>query len=368
MDMDPRFSEENNPRIIRWLLVVCGLIIVMIVLGGYVRLTRAGLSIVEWNPISGVIPPIGEEAWLAEFAKYQQTPEFLLINKNMDLEGYKRIFYAEFIHRLIGRIAGLLVVVPLFYYIARGIIPWRKSALYLTIAAGFGFQGYLGWYMVSSGLVDRPSVSHYRLTMHLLTALLLLGLTMWTAMKHMYRRPQKIADYRQTSPYRYAVLLMSLLVIQISYGGFVAGLDAGWVSNTFPLMHGRLIPGGLFAQFDNWLINLVSSPLTVHFIHRWFAFVVLFAAAAIYVIGKRRVYHQMLFKGILLFLALVAVQITLGMSVVWFSVPIVLALSHQATAILMFMTATFIIYHVVHRVETVPAALKKLTAVPQAGD
>jgi cytochrome c oxidase assembly protein subunit 15 len=366
--MDPRFSDKNNPIIIRWLLVVCGLIMIMVAFGGYVRLTRSGLSIVEWNPISGIIPPLGETAWEAEFTKYQATPEFALINKNMSLEGYKKIFYAEYIHRLIARFAGLMVVVPLFYYIAKGIIPWRKSGIYLTIAALFGFQGYLGWFMVSSGLINLPSVSHYRLTLHLLTALLLLALTLWVAMKHIYQRPSKIPQFRRSSPYRYAVTLMSLLVIQIAYGGFVAGLDAGWVSNTFPLMFGRWVPRGLFNQFENWLLNLVASPLTVHFIHRWFAFVVLFAAIAIYMIGKRRGYNPALFKAILTFLVLISVQITLGATVVWFSVPIVLALSHQATALLMFVTATFILYHVIYQVSAAPVTLRELNFLPQAGD
>ena len=135
-------SEQDNNKVIRWLLIVAGLIVIMVLFGGYVRLTRSGLSIVEWNPISGVIPPIGEAAWDAEFAKYQQSPEGRLINTTMTLDGYKRIFYVEYIHRLIGRFAGLVVVIPLFYYIYKGIIPRRKSFVYLAIAALFGFQGF----------------------------------------------------------------------------------------------------------------------------------------------------------------------------------------------------------------------------------
>ena len=150
-------SEKDNKAITTWLYIVCVLIMFMVVFGGYVRLTRSGLSIVEWNPISGVIPPLGEAAWQQEFTKYQQTPEFQKVNKDMTLEGYKSIFYVEYIHRLIARFAGLVVVIPLFYFIWKGIIPWRKSAVYLAIGLLFAFQGFLGWYMVSSGLrIYRP--------------------------------------------------------------------------------------------------------------------------------------------------------------------------------------------------------------------
>ena len=184
-------SSKNNKMILNWLVIVAGLIVIMVLFGGYVRLTRSGLSIVEWNPISGIIPPIGPDAWEAEFAKYQATPEFQYINSTMTLAGYKQIFYLEYVHRLIGRFAGLVVALPLLYMLWRGIIPWRKSALYVSIGLLFAFQGYMGWYMVSSGLVDRPEVSHLRLTAHLLTAILLLGLTVWAALNHHYGFPER---------------------------------------------------------------------------------------------------------------------------------------------------------------------------------
>ncbi len=183
-------SEKDNKAVTTWLFVVCGLIMFMVVFGGYVRLTRSGLSIVEWKPVAGVIPPIGDEAWQLEFEKYQQTPEFQKVNKNMTVDDYKGIFYVEYIHRLIARFAGLIVVIPLFYFLWKGIIPWRKSAIYLVIAALFGFQGYLGWYMVSSGLTNVPAVSHFRLTIHLLMALFLLALTLWMASQSLLPLPQ----------------------------------------------------------------------------------------------------------------------------------------------------------------------------------
>lgn len=360
-------SEQDNKKIIQWLLTVCGLIVLMVVVGGYVRLTRSGLSIVEWNPISGIVPPIGEAAWEAEFAKYQQTPEGRLINPNMTLEGYKKIFYVEYIHRLLGRFAGLAVVVPLFYYLYKGIIPWRKSPIYLTIAALFGFQGFLGWYMVSSGLVDNPAVSHFRLTAHLLLALFLLALTMWRALGHIRGFPKINRAGRGSLPFVLSAVVLVVLVIQITYGGFVAGLKAGWISNTFPLMGGSLIPQSLFSQFDLWWQNLISSAVGVHFVHRWFAFVVLAAAVALYLITRRRAYAANIQKAVLLFLVLVGLQIVLGISTIWLSVPLFLALSHQVVGLLLFMVAVYIRYEVVHT--AVPQQLAtQQTAVAQTGD
>lgn len=341
-------SEQDNKKIIRWLVVVSVLIMIMVVFGGFVRLTRSGLSIVEWNPISGVIPPIGEEAWITEFEKYRQTPEGMFINNNMTLKEYQEIFYVEYLHRLIARFAGLFVVIPLFYYLYKGIIPWRKSFVYLLIGALFGFQGFLGWYMVSSGLVENPAVDHFRLTAHLLMALLLLVLTMWTALRHVHHFPPVINKGRGSLPYLLSALMLTILVIQITYGGFVAGLKAGWISNTWPLMAGRWIPANLFTQFDAWWQNLISAPVGVHFVHRWFAFVVLGAAIWLFFITKRHAYSVNVHKAVGYFLWLVGAQIVLGISTIWFSVPIVLALSHQAVGLLLFMIAVYIRYEIVH--------------------
>ncbi|MCP4416395.1 MAG: heme A synthase [Chloroflexi bacterium] len=360
-------SEQDNKRVLRWLLIVSGLIVAMVLFGGYVRLTRSGLSIVEWNPISGVIPPIGEAGWDAEFAKYRQTPEGQIVNKSMTLDGFKQIFYVEYIHRLIARFAGLFVVIPLFYYLYKGIIPRRKSFVYLSIGALFGFQGFLGWYMVSSGLVDHPEVDHFRLTFHLLMALFLLGITVWTALNHHNKFPKVNKQGRGSLPFLLTAVMLTILVIQISYGGFVAGLKAGWISNTFPLMAGKWIPTTLFSQFDVWWQNLVSSAVGVHFVHRWFAFVVLGAAAILYYRTRHYAYSANIHKAIIIFFGLVGVQILLGLTVIWFSVPLILALSHQGVAILLFVVAVYIRYEVVHT--AVPQQLPQTqTAVAQTGD
>jgi heme a synthase len=359
-------STKENNIVTRWLLVVCGLIIFMVAFGGLVRLTRSGLSIVEWNPISGIIPPIGEDAWQEEFAKYRATPEYQKVNAGMTLTEYKEIFYLEFIHRLVARIAGLIVALPLLYFLIKGIIPWRKSGLYVAIGLLFAFQGYLGWYMVSSGLVDRPSVSHYRLTIHLLTALLLLGLTFWAALNHRHQFPRFIRPALKSRSFGLAAGLMLVLIIQISWGGLVAGLKAGYASNTWPLMAGRLVPEGLLSYMEPWWRNLVAYAVTVHFVHRWFALLVLLFSGLLYLVNRRQEQPAALNRGIVTMFVLTTVQIILGISVVWFSVPIALALTHQVTALLLFLTTIYINYHVLHTRAAEPALARAPVATTAA--
>ncbi len=333
-------SERGNKAVIIWLFAVAALVGLMVVVGGYVRLTRAGLSIVEWNPISGVVPPIGEQAWQQEFAKYQQTPEFRFVNAAMTLDGYKHIFYLEWAHRLIARLAGLIVVLPLIYFLWKGIIPWRKSAVYLLIALLFAFQGFMGWYMVSSGLIDQPHVNHFRLTIHLLIALTLLAVALWVGLDHLYRHGG--AARPRWSGLGLAAL--TIIVVQIAYGGLVAGLKAGHISNTWPLMGGALVPSDLFSQTGSWLARLLEAPLTVHFIHRWLAFGVLAIALWLYFhqgAGKASGAGQ-IGKGDATLVIIVLMQIGLGISVVVFGVPIWLALLHQTIVLLIFITAVYL--------------------------
>lgn len=351
-------SEKENRMVTNWLWLVCGLIMLMVAVGGFTRLTRSGLSIVEWNPISGVIPPIGEAQWQAEFAKYQATPEGSLINKNMTLEGYKRIFYVEYIHRLIARFAGLFVVLPLIYFNLKKIIPWRKSGIYWLIVFLFGFQGYMGWYMVSSGLEDVPAVSHFRLTIHLLLALSLLALTLWMAFNHHYRFPKQVPHARRSGPYWLSILLIGVLVLQISYGGLVAGLKAGHASNTWPLMFGRLIPPGLFSAVEPWWRNLIEVTTTVHFMHRWFAFVVFIAALVLYYFTHKRGFSAEMHRSVLWLMGLIVLQIALGVFTVLFNVNIVIALLHQAMALSLFVLAFFINYRIVHEPLPYPGTMQ----------
>lgn len=348
---------ETPKRPLRiWLFTLCALIALMVMIGGYVRLSRAGLSIVEWNVITGVIPPIGEAAWREAFAKYQASPEFQKVNTAIGLADYQRIYYIEYYHRLVARLVGLFVVLPLALFLWKGVIPWRKSGVYLGILLLFAFQGFLGWYMVASGLVDRPSVSHFRLTAHLLAALALLGLCFWKGLDNTERFGASPIDpeshgtaatsgRRLTLP---AMLLLALVVIQIAYGGLVAGLKAGHASDTWPLMFGYLVPPGLLAAVTPWWLNLVETATTVHFMHRWFALVVLLGAIGLYLLAKGAGDVPGIRLGTLALILAVVCQIALGVSVVVLGVPLWLALLHQATAMVVFVAAVFVNHQVRH--------------------
>ena len=234
--------QTHNRAVMNWLFTFAFIVAFLVVFGGFVRLTRSGLSITEWNPISGTVPPIGEQAWKVEFMKYQQTPEFKQINSNMTLEEYQYIFYIEWIHRFIARFAGLVYAIPVFYFLFKKTIPFKEFGIYFVMGMLFIAQAVAGWIMVASGLVDRPSVSHFNLTIHLLLALALLGLALWTALGHRYGFPDKSRKARWSLPSKLALVSFVFLIIQISYGGMTAGLKAGHVSDTWPLMFGKIIP------------------------------------------------------------------------------------------------------------------------------
>lgn len=357
-------TESARRSLAGWLTLVCGLIVFMVVFGGYVRLTRSGLSIVEWNVISGVIPPIGQEDWQAEFAKYQQTPEFQKVNSSMTLAEYKQIFYVEFIHRLVARLAGLIVTIPLLVFLWRGVLTWRQSGRYWLMIILFGVQGFMGWYMVSSGLVDRPAVSHFRLTLHLVLALLLLGLAFWMTLT-LRRAPSQPTSVLTGWPIWLSRLMIAALVVQIAYGGLVAGLKAGHVSDTWPRMFGYLVPPGLLSVVQPWWRNLIETMPTVHFVHRWFAFGVLLAIIAVWGAVRRRADRQSAMPAVRLALLLVCLQITLGVSVVWFHVAVALALLHQATALLLYLAVLNVHFQLTHLPQTLPATeVQALTARP----
>src|ERR1041385_7218575 len=232
----------QNRAVMTWLFVFAFIVGFLVIFGGFVRLTRSGLSIVEWNPISGSMPPIGQKAWEEEFAKYQQTPEFIKVNSSMTLDEYKYIFYIEWIHRNIARFAGLVYAIPVFYFLFTKKIPFKEFGIYFIMGLLFIAQAVAGWAMVASGLVDRPSVSHFNLMIHLLLALSLLGLSLWTAFGHKYGFPERSKPAKWSLPSKLALTSFLLLLIQISYGAMTAGLKAGHVSDTWPLMFGKLIP------------------------------------------------------------------------------------------------------------------------------
>jgi cytochrome c oxidase assembly protein subunit 15 len=325
----------------RWLFLFSFVVAFLVVFGGFVRLTRSGLSIVEWNPVSGVVPPIGEQAWQEEFAKYQQTPEYIQINAGMTLEEYKYIFYIEWIHRLVARLAGFAYAIPVFYFLFKKAIPWKEFGMYFVMGMLFISQAAAGWIMVASGLVNRPAVSHFNLTIHLLLALTLFGLALWTALGHRFGFPVSNNKVKWSLPSKLALISFLILILQITYGGFTAGLKAGHVSDTWPLMFGKWIPPNLFSSF----IHLFESPQTIVFIHRWFAWLGLLAVPYVFWVVKRQNYPADLQKGLLWLTGAVALQITLGVWTVLSRVNIVVALVHQANAIVLFGLAV----HFLHR-------------------
>lgn len=303
----------------------------MVVLGGVTRLTGSGLSMVEWEPIMGVLPPLSDAEWQETFAKYQQYPEYKLENSHLDVEGFKGIFWLEYLHRLLGRAIGMLFGLPLLYFLVRGQIdrPLVPRLIFLFVLGGL--QGLMGWYMVQSGMVDDPDVSQYRLTAHLLLAIFIYAYMLWLAFDLLRGRSRvKVSNGWVTG----AFALMALILLTIASGGFVAGLKAGFTYNTFPLMNGRWIPDGLMLMEPAWR-NLFENITTVQFNHRSLAMFVAALVIGFWWLARRRARAAQVRLALDLLLAAVALQVTLGISTLLLVVPIPLAAAHQAGAVIL---------------------------------
>ncbi|WP_374943086.1 COX15/CtaA family protein [Sphingomonas sp.] len=322
------FLSPARPRAVaRWLLAVAALIVAMVVVGGITRLTNSGLSITEWKPITGIVPPLNEAQWQAEFAQYKRIPEYRQINANMTLAGFQAIFFWEYLHRVLGRVIGLAFALPLLWFAMRRRIPqgygWRLSAL---LALG-GFQGAIGWWMVASGLSVRTDVSHVRLAVHLLTALTILAGIVWTALDLLTLHHDRSAPPARLRPV--AIGALALLFAQLLYGALTAGLDAGYAFASWPLMGDALFPAGVPMADPAWR-NAIDNPVVVQFIHRWFAFV---AASALVWLAVRA--WQSAPRTAMVVVALVGLQIVLGVATLLSGVQIDLAVAHQANAALL---------------------------------
>ena len=260
-------SLSHNATLIWWLRAVCLSVMVILLVGGITRLTGSGLSMVDWRPVSGILPPIGEQAWLDEFSQYQQSPQYKLVNKGMALDEFKYIFFWEYLHRVLGRIVGLICLVPYLWFLLRGKLSGslkKKGALLVFLVCA---QGFMGWYMVKSGLVKDPEVSHFRLAAHLSLAFAIFGLAWWTSLGLM-QKPSGKLTLSGNSFRKWAIVLVSVLCLQIVYGAFTSGMKAGYGFNTYPLMGGELMPEALFSASPFWS-NFVSDKFSVQFIHRW---------------------------------------------------------------------------------------------------
>ena len=332
---------NQNKSVALWLFIVSGLIVVMVVFGGWVRLTRSGLSMVDWHIVTGTIPPLSAAAWDRAFEEYQQTPEYRKINVGMSLAEFKAIYYREYGHRILGRLTGLAFLLPFIIFALRGTIRRRQIPLYAAIGILFLLQGLLGWFMVKSGLVDNPQVSHYRLTLHLLGALALLAACLWLGFGH--AQGEKSASSIGASPAarKMSVVLVLAIVVQIAAGGLVAGLKAGYISDTFPRMFDQWIPDGLWA-LQPWIANPVENPALVHFQHRWFALVPLVLALALFWRFRREASFLSLQVSARILVYLIVLQGLLGIALVVGHVPIFLASLHQAVALAVFGLALFI--------------------------
>ena len=328
------------PRIALWLYAVSALIILLIVYGGWVRLTRSGLSIVEWNVVTGVLPPLGDAEWQEEFTKYRKTPEYKKVNRGISLPAFKEIYYREFTHRLLGRVTGLAYVAPLVLLLLRRAIPRGRIWAYLGIGLLFAVQGLVGWLMVKSGLEDRPQVSHYRLVVHLGCALALLAAVLWLAFENSL--PRRI-DIAGSAARGVAFGLWIAVSVQIAAGGLVAGLKAGFISATYPKMFGQWIPSGLGTSTPGWL-NPFENPVTLHFQHRWFALVPLVLAVVLWMKLHGPEPAQILRLSSAAVLLLIAVQAALGIAVVVYHVPPAIASLHQGNAIAIFVGALLLVF------------------------
>jgi cytochrome c oxidase assembly protein subunit 15 len=320
-------SPRPGP-ISHWLLAVAALVFAMVVVGGITRLTESGLSMVRWEPISGAIPPTTPEAWDAEFDAYKASPEYQKINRGMSLREFKNIFFWEYVHRLLGRFIGLAFALPLAWFAWKRAIPRGYGPRLILLLGLGGLQGFIGWWMVASGLVDRPEVSHIRLAVHLLLALLIFGLLIWTALDL-----RRLADDPSARPAKLPVVAawaLSLLGLQLLFGAYVAGLDAGYAFNSWPKMGGEWFPSGT-PMLQPFITNLVDNPVVVQFVHRWLAWIV--AAAALLLAA--RAWGRGLETGAALLVGAVGLQIGLGIATLLTGVELWIAVAHQAMAALL---------------------------------
>jgi heme a synthase len=332
--------KENNRPIIIWLFIGVLMIAAMVIIGGITRLTESGLSMVDWRLVAGTFPPLTEVEWNRVFSDYQKSPEFKELNSNFTLSDFKSIFWWEYIHRLWGRIIGLVFIFPLAWFVFKKMIPKRLVGKLIAIFILGAFQGFLGWFMVKSGLVNEPRVSHYRLAAHLTTAFLAFAFTFWVAIDLLKPVAKINEDLKKI--HIWLKVFFPILILQIIYGAFVAGMDAGTVHNNFPKMENDAwVSEAVFALNPTWL-NFIEAKSGVQFIHRYVAY---FVSGLVFFIwfklGKGELSKtQQLARN--LFLSALIFQFFLGVFTLLYSVPIVLGVLHQFGALLVLAASVFL--------------------------
>ena len=335
-------SKSYNISVYIWLLALTTMVLLIIIIGGLTRLTDSGLSMTDWRPLLGVIPPLGQDKWLIVFEMYKQTPEFKIVNRSMTLEEFKFIFWWEWFHRVFARLIGVVFIIPLIYFLIKKQVS-KSLLLRLPIVFMFGiFQAFVGWWMVKSGLSENPYVSPYRLTFHLLNALIIFSILLWIAMD--YKHSLKTNFLSKPFSQDFLVFFSIVLVfITIGTGGFMAGTNSGQSFNTFPLMNGKIIPDDYFLE-DLGIYNIFENTVAINFNHRWFSIFVFFYI--IFVCFKFIKFDSKKVPKILVILVLffLTLQVALGIVTLLSNVYLPLASMHQTNSILLLSTL-LISYH-----------------------
>ena len=333
--------KKDNKKVIYWLLTGCVLIFIMVVVGGITRLTHSGLSISNYKLISGTIPPMNDVEWQEAFNLYKQYPEYQKLNNHFDLQDFKDIYFWEWLHRVIGRFIGLVFFIPFLYFLITKQLskPTIKKSILLLVLGGF--QGFLGWYMVKSGLVDNPDVSHYRLAAHLTTAFITFAYTFWVALDLIFPTKKSIQK-----KFRNLIRIsMVILLVQIIYGAFVAGLDAGFIHNHWPFMNeGKLIHETVYTEQIPVIKNFFEGKSGVQFIHRTLAYLVVLMILIIWYRAKMMTPNSIQLKSINTLLLLVGVQFLLGVLTIMYGVPVWLGVAHQVGAFFLLSAMTFTLH------------------------
>ena len=338
-------QSSMKSKLVLWLLTGCFFVFGMVVVGGITRLTGSGLSITEWKVVTGVIPPLNEAQWNESFDHYKQIPQFKLINSNFTLQDYKYIFFWEFIHRFFGRMIGVVFLIGFAYFYYKKAIDKKLMPQLLFMFVLGGIQGFLGWYMVSSGLTENIRVSHIRLAIHLTFAFITFGYVFWVALKQLYY--DRITNVEGLTKYRtLAKTLLGLVVLQVIYGAFVAGTKAGWAYNTWPKMGDDWIASSIgFAWAQNGISSLVNNIATVQFIHRDIAYLILLVVAFLWWKKDKETFFNASQKQAIYFLGmLVSIQVALGIFTLLAGVPIWMGVTHQAVAFFVFAGSIYFLH------------------------
>jgi|TARA_B110000459_G_C16529340_1_gene456430 cytochrome c oxidase assembly protein subunit 15 len=330
-------KNNSHKSVIIWLLTGCALIFLMVVIGGITRLTESGLSMVDWKLFMGMIPPLSEQDWLETFNQYKQFPEYREVNFMFTLEEFKSIFFWEYLHRLIGRIVGLVFIIPFVYFLLTKKITGKLSRQSIVILFMGAFQGFLGWWMVKSGLIDNPDVSHYRLAAHLIAAFLTFAYTFWVALSLIYKDEE-----RPNVPFmrKWIMVLFVATVIQIIYGAFVAGLNAGFVMNTYPKMGDSWIAESVTAMEPFW-INFIDGIGGVQFVHRTLAHIVVGLVLFLLLKSSKFEMNKIQTNSLIALLVIVFVQFMLGVFTLLYAVPVWLGVTHQVGAFFLLGTVVY---------------------------